>query len=128
ARALALRPHVLLLDEPFSNLDTEMRTQMRAEVRTLLKATETTAILVTHDQQEAMTVADRVAVMLRGTVEQIDAPDVVYHYPATRAVARFVGQGTFVPAQVAGDVAESDVGRFGLEQPPGPQRVDLLIR
>ena len=128
ARALAPRPHVLLLDEPFSNLDTELRTQMRAEVRSLLKATETTAILVTHDQQEAMTVADRVAVMLQGRVEQIDTPDVVYHFPATRAVARFVGQGTFVPARVAGDVAESDLGRFGLENPAGPQLVELLIR
>ncbi|MDI3340250.1 MAG: ABC transporter ATP-binding protein [Sphaerobacter sp.] len=128
ARALAPRPHVLLLDEPFSNLDTEMRAQMRAEVRELLKAIQATAILVTHDQQEAMTVADRVAVMLQGRIEQIDTPDIVYHYPATRAVARFVGQGTFVPARVAGDVALSDLGQFGLDQAPAPQLVDLLVR
>lgn len=128
ARALAPRPHVLLLDEPFSNLDTEMRLQMRAEVRQLLKATQTTAILVTHDQQEAMTVADRVAVMLAGRIEQIDKPDIVYHYPATRAVARFVGQGTFVPARVAGNIAESDLGAFGFEAPTGPERVELLVR
>jgi iron(III) transport system ATP-binding protein len=128
ARALAPKPEVLLLDEPFSNLDTELRAQMRSEVRELLKAVGTTAILVTHDQQEAMTVADRMAVMLDGTIEQIDTPDVVYHYPATRAVANFVGQGTFVPATIAGIVAESDIGRFEIDGPPGPENVDLLLR
>jgi iron(III) transport system ATP-binding protein len=128
ARALAPRPEVLLLDEPFSNLDTELRLQMRNEVRDLLKAVGTTAILVTHDQQEAMTVADRMAVMLAGRIEQIDTPDVIYHYPATRAVANFVGQGTFVPATIAGITAESDVGSFQIDGPPGPSHVDLLLR
>ena len=128
ARALAPEPHVLLLDEPFSNLDTELRFQMRAEVRNLLKQVNTTAILVTHDQQEAMMMADRMAVMLDGRVEQIDAPDVIYHYPATRAVAKFVGQGTFVPATVAGSVAESDLGRFELERDSAAEKVDLLLR
>ena len=128
ARALAPKPDVLLLDEPFSNLDTELRVQMRTEVRELLKAVGTTAVLVTHDQQEAMTVADRMAVMLGGRVEQIDTPDVVYHYPATRAVASFVGLGTFVPARIAGAVASSDVGQFTIDGPPGPDNVDLLLR
>ena len=128
ARALAPKPDVLLLDEPFSNLDTELRVQMRTEVRDLLKAVGTTAVLVTHDQQEAMTVADRMAVMLGGRIEQIDAPDVVYHYPATRAVASFVGLGTFVPARIAGAVANSDVGQFTIDGPPGPDSVDLLLR
>jgi iron(III) transport system ATP-binding protein len=128
ARALAPEPHVLLLDEPFSNLDTELRFQMRAEVRNLLKQVNTTAILVTHDQQEAMMMADRMAVMLEGRVDQIDAPDVIYHYPATRAVAKFVGQGTFVPATVAGSVAESDLGRFELERDSAAEKVDLLLR
>jgi iron(III) transport system ATP-binding protein len=128
ARAIAPAPEVLLLDEPFSNLDTELRLQMRSEVRDLLKAVGTTAILVTHDQQEAMTVADRLAVMLAGRIEQIDTPDVVYHYPATRAVANFVGQGTFVPATIAGITAESDVGSFQIDGPPGPNHVDLLLR
>lgn len=128
ARALAPRPHVLLLDEPFSNLDTELRLQMRVEVRDLIKQLGTTAILVTHDQQEAMTVADRMAVMLDGTVHQVDTPESVYHYPANRAVARFVGQGTFVPARITGDLAESDLGRFEIHE-HGPQdQVDLLIR
>jgi iron(III) transport system ATP-binding protein len=128
ARALAPRPDVLLLDEPFSNLDTELRLQMRAEVRELLKAVGTSAILVTHDQQEAMTIADRLAVMLDGHVEQLDTPEVVYHYPATRAVASFVGQGTFVPARIAGAVAESDVGHFAIDGAAGPEQVDLLLR
>ncbi len=128
ARALAPEPHVLLLDEPFSNLDTELRFQMRAEVRNLLKQVNTTAILVTHDQQEAMMMADRMAVMLDGRVEQIDAPDIIYHYPATRAVAKFVGQGTFVPATVAGSVAESDLGSFELERDSAAEKVDLLLR
>jgi iron(III) transport system ATP-binding protein len=128
ARALAPNPHVLLLDEPFSNLDTELRFQMRAEVRQLLKQVQTTAILVTHDQQEAMMMADRMAVMLEGHIEQVDSPDVVYHYPATRAVAKFVGQGTFVPATIAGSVAESDLGRFELERASAEEKVDLLLR
>lgn len=141
ARALAPRPQVLLLDEPFSNLDTELRLQMRTEVRELLKLTGTTAILVTHDQQEAMTVSDRMAVMLNGRIEQIDSPDVVYHFPATRAVARFVGQGTFVPATIAGTVAETDIGAFRLDDldsldgdacpldlRDGSRQVDLLLR
>ena len=128
ARALAPQPHVLLLDEPFSNLDTELRLQMRVEVRDLLKQLGTTAVIVTHDQQEAMTVADRMAVMLNGSVEQVEAPEIVYHYPANRAVARFVGQGTFVPARITGDLAESDLGRFELPDQGPRDQIDLLIR
>jgi iron(III) transport system ATP-binding protein len=128
ARALAPRPHVLLLDEPFSNLDTEMRYQMRAEVRELIKASGTTAILVTHDQQEAMTVADRVAVMLDGVIAQVDEPETIYHFPATRAVANFVGQGTFVPARVAGALADSDLGQFTIEDSSKQDQVELLVR
>lgn len=128
ARALGPRPDVLLLDEPFSNLDTELRLRMRVEVRDLLKSLGTTTILVTHDQQEAMTVADRMAVMLDGTVQQVDQPDVVYHYPATRAVANFVGQGTFVPAFIRGDRAESDLGQFAMGGAEAREQVELLIR
>jgi iron(III) transport system ATP-binding protein len=128
ARALAPEPLVLLLDEPFSNLDTELRVQMRTEVRALLKRLNATAVIVTHDQQEAMTIADRMAVMLDGHIEQIDVPEVVYHYPATRTVAKFVGQGTFVPATVAGSIAKSDVGSFELERSGADEKVDLLLR
>lgn len=129
ARALAPRPDVLLLDEPFSNLDTELRVQMRLEVREILKSLGATAIFVTHDQQEAMTVADRMAVMLDGCIEQIDTPDIVYHYPATRAVARFVGQGTFVPARIAGAMAQTDLGQFALDSgAAAAEHLDLLLR
>ena len=128
ARALAPRPHVLLLDEPFSNLDTELRLAMRIEVRELLKSLGTTAIIVTHDQQEAMTVADRMAVMLDGAVQQVDTPEVVYHYPANRAVAGFVGQGTFIPARITGDLADSDLGQFEIPEHGPREQVDLLIR
>ncbi|CAN5751744.1 ABC transporter ATP-binding protein [soil metagenome] len=128
ARALGPQPHVLLLDEPFSNLDTELRLAMRIEVRDLLKKLGTTAIIVTHDQTEAMTVADRMAVMLDGAIQQIDTPEVVYHYPTNRAVARFVGQGTFIPARVTGDLAESDLGQFELGGHGPQEQVDLLIR
>ncbi len=128
ARSLAPKPKLILLDEPFSNLDTEMRLQMRVEVRDLLKSLGTTAILVTHDQQEAMTFADRMAVMLDGSIHQIDKPETIYHYPATRAVANFVGLGTFVPALVNGDLADSDVGQFELGEHGPHESVDLLIR
>ncbi|MEZ4571868.1 MAG: ABC transporter ATP-binding protein [Thermomicrobiales bacterium] len=128
ARALAPQPHVLLLDEPFSNLDTELRLAMRVEVRDLLKRLGTTAVIVTHDQQEAMTVADRMAVMLNGTIQQVDTPEIIYHYPANRAVASFVGQGTFVPARVTGDLADSDLGQFELGEHGPRDQVDLLIR
>ncbi len=129
ARALGPSPQVLLLDEPFSHLDTELRLQMRTELRRLLDRLQITAVLVTHDQQEAMAIADRVAVMLSGHIEQVDTPDKVYHYPVNRAVAQFVGQATFVPARLNGVVAESDLGRFAFEaRARTPELVELLVR
>jgi iron(III) transport system ATP-binding protein len=100
ARALAPRPALLLMDEPFSSLDVELRQRLGQEVRQILKASGTTAILVTHDQQEAFAMADRVGVMKDGRLEQWDRPYELYHRPATRYVADFIGQGVFVPAQV----------------------------
>jgi iron(III) transport system ATP-binding protein len=100
ARALAPQPALLLMDEPFSNLDVELRARLGAEVRQILKASGTSAILVTHDQQEAFAIADRVGVMHAGRLEQWDRPYELYHRPATRYVADFVGEGVFVPAQV----------------------------
>lgn len=100
ARALARQPALLLMDEPFSNLDVELRARLGAEVRQILKASGTSAILVTHDQQEAFAIADRVGVMHAGRLEQWDRPYELYHRPATRYVADFVGEGVFVPAQV----------------------------
>ena len=100
ARALAPQPALLLMDEPFSNLDVEMRARLGAEVRQILKDSSTTAILVTHDQQEAFAIADCVGVMHAGRLEQWDRPYELYHRPATRYVADFIGQGVFLPAQV----------------------------
>jgi iron(III) transport system ATP-binding protein len=100
ARALAPRPHLLLLDEPFSNLDVDLRERLSLEVRDILKATGTTAILVTHDQHEAFAVADRIGIMHEGRIEQWDTPYNLYHRPATRHVADFVGQGAFLHGTV----------------------------
>ncbi len=100
ARALAPRPALLLMDEPFSSLDVELRARLGGEVRAILKASETTAVLVTHDQQEAFAIADRVGVMHEGRLEQWDRPYELYHRPATRYVADFIGEGVFLPAKV----------------------------
>ena len=100
ARALAPRPSLLLMDEPFSSLDVDLRARLGAEVREILKASGTTAMLVTHDQQEAFAMADKVGVMHAGRIEQWDRPYEVYHRPATRYVADFIGEGVFLPAKV----------------------------
>jgi iron(III) transport system ATP-binding protein len=110
ARALAPRPDVLLLDEPFSSLDQAMRTQLRAEVRQILREARQSAIFVTHDQAEALTVADTVAVMTRGKVLQVAPPEIIYAAPATPYVATFVGVSNLVSAEVKGDLAQT---RFG---------------
>jgi iron(III) transport system ATP-binding protein len=99
ARALAPKPRLLLLDEPFSNLDVELRERLSQEVRGILKQSGTTAILVTHDQNEAFAVADKVGVMRAGRIEQWDTPYRLYHQPATRYVADFIGQGVFLPGK-----------------------------
>ncbi len=96
ARALAPEPAVVLLDEPFSNLDASLRAEVRAEMREILTAAKATAVFVTHDQAEALSVADEVAVMFGGTIVQVAPPEELYHRPATRAVAEFVGEANFV--------------------------------
>ena len=101
ARALAPRPRLLLLDEPFSNLDVELRQRLSHEVRAILKAQGITAIMVTHDQHEAFAVADKVGVMHEGRLQQWASPYELYHQPATRYVADFIGQGAFVPAKIS---------------------------
>ena len=100
ARALAPAPAVLLLDEPFSNLDADLRTQMRDEVEKILRGTGTTAVFVTHDQEEAFTIADQVGVLNRGRLEQLASPETIYHRPATPFVAEFVGAADFLPGRV----------------------------
>ncbi|MGE0719826.1 MAG: ABC transporter ATP-binding protein [Alphaproteobacteria bacterium] len=102
ARALALRPAVLLLDEPLSNLDARLRLQMRDELRGLVSRLGTTTLLVTHDQEEALAMADRVVVMNQGRVEQVGTPEAIYETPATRFVAEFIGRCNLLPASLAG--------------------------
>ncbi len=110
ARALAPRPDVVLLDEPFSSLDAALRTQLRGDVREILRAAGTAAVFVTHDQDEALTLGDRMAVMVRGRVEQVAPPEVVYGEPATPFVATFVGTTNLVHGEAQDGIA---VTRFG---------------
>ncbi len=131
ARALAPRPEVILLDEPFANLDLSLRTQLRGELRRVLDVSGTSALLVTHDQGEALTVADRVAVMRRGRIDQVDAPEVIYAQPATPFVATFVGVANLVPGSASGSVADTPLGRVRIDPGPGgadPSRALVLIR
>jgi putative spermidine/putrescine transport system ATP-binding protein len=100
ARALATEPDVLLFDEPLSNLDAKLREYMRIELRNLLVSLKTTTLYVTHDQTEAMVISDRVVVMDKGSILQVDTPSNVYLRPATRFVAEFVGSGSFVEGHV----------------------------
>lgn len=112
ARALAPRPVLLLLDEPFSNLDPDMASRMRQDLHALLRQTKTTAILVTHDHDEAFAMADRVAVLHRGRLEQFDTPEAIYHLPTTPFVADFVGQADFIAGVVTNDLVATEIGEF----------------
>ena len=100
ARALAPRPRLLLLDEPFSNLDVELREKLSLEVRDILKHEAITALLVTHDQHEAFAMADFIGVMHKGRIQQWDTPYNLYHRPANRFIADFIGQGVLLPGRV----------------------------
>lgn len=127
ARALAPEPALVLLDEPFSNLDAGLRVRVRAEVRSILKAAGATAVFVTHDQEEALSLVDRVAVLIGGRVRQLGTPQQIYHQPVDRAVAEFVGNANFIPGSAAGRSAESELGALELlNEAHGP--VDLLLR
>jgi iron(III) transport system ATP-binding protein len=132
ARALAPEPEIVLLDEPFSSLDVELRERLSAEVRAVLKSLNTTALLVTHDQQEAFAVADIVGVMNQGRLEQWDAPYELYHRPASRFVADFIGQGVFIAGEiVGGNSVQTEVGVMHANGSGRWERgtaVDLLLR
>jgi iron(III) transport system ATP-binding protein len=114
ARALAPRPDLILLDEPFSNLDAALRTQLRGDLRDILRRAGASAIFVTHDQDEGLTLGDRMAVLVRGRVEQVDAPEVIYGAPATPFVATFVGTANLLQAETAEGVAMTRLGPVGL--------------
>jgi iron(III) transport system ATP-binding protein len=134
ARSLAPEPDILLLDEPFSNLDVDLRVEMREEVRKIIKRTGVTAVSVTHDQEEALSISDRVAVMNDGRIEQVGDPETVFQHPESRFVAAFLGYASFVPGYVSGDAVETDLGTVPREQIHGlareydHTRIDLLVR
>jgi iron(III) transport system ATP-binding protein len=134
ARSLAPEPDVLLLDEPFSNLDVRLRVEMRQEVREILKTTGVTAVSVTHDQEEALSISDRVAIMNDGEIEQVGKPELVFENPKSRFVASFLGRASFVPGRVRGDVVETQLGTVHTDQLNGPieaydgARIDVLLR
>ncbi len=139
ARALAPRPDLLLLDEPFSNLDVSLRERLSLEVREILKSQNTAAILVTHDQNEAFAIADEIGIMHRGEIQQWDSAYNLYHRPANRFVANFIGQGVFLPGQVLDpNRVEIELGVLTADIPhqcsPDDQicgkgcRVDVLLR
>ena len=112
ARAIVIRPRVLLLDEPLSNLDANLREEMRYEIRRLHDAFNFTTVYVTHDQSEAMVTSDRIAVMNKGRIEQIDAPYTLYTRPRTRFVAGFIGRTNLIEGTCDGDMIRFD--GFGL--------------
>ncbi len=139
ARALAPGPRLMLLDEPFSNLDVELREQLAPEVRAILKQSGTTAVFVTHDQHEAFALADEVAVMAEGRIQQLDSAYNLYHRPRNRFVADFIGQGVFVDGEVIGrnrlrmeigEVAHGSEILYAHDASPVAPgcRVDLLLR
>ena len=129
ARALAPAPALMLLDEPFSNLDADLRAQMRDEVERILRESRTTAVFVTHDQEEAFTLADRVGVLHAGRIEQVATPQELYHRPATRFVAAFVGAADFLPGVVSAEGIVTEIGTFAnVDQLPSGGRVDVMIR
>lgn len=116
ARTLAPEPHLILLDEPFSNLDALLRQGTRQEVRALLKDKGMSAVLVTHDQEEALSFADRVAVMRDGHIEQVGTPEAVYYQPRTLFVAQFLGRTNLLLSQARGDTAETPLGTVPLNR------------
>jgi iron(III) transport system ATP-binding protein len=128
ARALAPEPSLVLLDEPFSDLDASLRAQVRDEVRQILRDAQATAVVVTHDQEEALSIADRIAVMRNGQVVQVDAPGDLYAHPKDRFVATFVGDADVVPGHADGVTAVTALGRLSLAEAGRPGAVDVIVR
>jgi putative spermidine/putrescine transport system ATP-binding protein len=139
ARVMAIQPSLLLFDEPLSNLDAFLRVQMRSEIRQLQRRMGVTALFVTHDQEEAMTMADRIVVMSKGRIEQIGTPGEVYDHPQTRFVANFIGSANFFEGALESNGSDhafrtQDGAVFPLSGVPGlaakclairPERIDL---
>jgi iron(III) transport system ATP-binding protein len=117
ARALVIRPRALLLDEPLSNLDAKLRLEMRAEIRRVCKESQLTAIYVTHDQKEALSISDRMAILESGKIAQVGRPEEVYRRPRSRVIADFIGEtnfiaGTTVSSNGGTAIVDTPIGRF----------------
>ncbi|WP_245272255.1 ABC transporter ATP-binding protein [Xanthobacter sp. 126] len=126
ARAMAPRPGILLLDEPFSGLDRRLRDQVRAETLAVLREAKATVIIVTHDPEEAMRLADRIALLRKGELVQLGAPAELYRHPADLGVARFFCELNEIEARIAGGMADTPIGRFAApELPEGPAIVAI---
>jgi iron(III) transport system ATP-binding protein len=128
ARALAPKPDLVLLDEPWSNIDPQLRGSMRDELARILRSIHVTVVLVTHDREEAFSLADRIALMRNGTVVQEGTPEELYLAPATRWAAEFVGAGNFLPGRLANGIVETPVGLFPALNPGSDGTVEVLIR
>jgi iron(III) transport system ATP-binding protein len=128
ARALAPRPAVVLLDEPWSNIDPLMRASMRDELCAILREADVTVLLVTHEREEAFSLADRIALMQGGTIVQAGPPEEIYFQPATRWAAEFVGAANLVAGRAAGGHVETAIGDFAAECGNGHAPVDVLVR
>ncbi|WP_266077012.1 ABC transporter ATP-binding protein [Haladaptatus caseinilyticus] len=134
ARSLAPEPEILLLDEPFSNLDVKLRVEMREEVRAIIKEAGVTAVSVTHDQEEALSISDRVAVMNEGRIEQVGRPEIVFEHPESRFVAGFLGQAGFVSGRLSDGHVDTSIRTFKTNQLEGLSEeydgaiVDVLVR
>jgi iron(III) transport system ATP-binding protein len=127
ARALAPQPEIVLLDEPFSSLDATLRADLRRDVETILREAAATALLVTHDQEEALSLADRVAVMRDGRIQQEGTPEEVYGRPTSQWVTSFLGDAELLPGEASGGAVECELGRFPI--PAALEgSVDVVVR
>ncbi len=127
ARALAADPDVVLLDEPFAALDAGLRESLRAQVAEILRTAGTSALLVTHDQAEALSLAGTVAVMREGRIEQVGTPEEIYDRPRNRWLAEFLGEADVLPGTASGGVVDCELGRFGAAAELAG-RVNVVIR
>ena len=129
ARALLPQPILILLDEPLSNLDADLRLRMREDLRVILKARKATAIFVTHDQEEALYIGDRLAVMNQGAIEQVGTPEQIFHQPATRFVAEFMGNSDFLPGMIVPGGVATEIGQITQTfDAPSGSAVELVLR
>jgi len=131
ARAIAPQPALILLDEPLSNLDVQVRHRLRAEIRAILKAAGTTAIFVTHDREEALAISDKIAVMRDGKLEQVGTPEEIYTQPRSRFVAEFVTQANFLTARREGQNWTTEIGEVELPSAVNIaecERAELMLR